>query len=97
MGAKITYLSYKKGVPKNFAPNIPLYFGKVFEIPKNFLQKVLWSGFGAEATTFNTTNRTAYAARLFFFPKCKKSVCMRIFQKFGKNLYMMLFIENYSV
>ena len=26
---------------------------KVFEIPKDFLQKVLWSGFGAEATTFN--------------------------------------------
>ena len=38
----------KKGVPKNFPPNTPLYFGEVFEIPKDFLQKVLcvqvWGG-----------------------------------------------------
>ena len=38
----------KKGVPKNFTPTIPIYFGEVFEIPKDFLQKVLcvrvWGG-----------------------------------------------------
>ena len=46
-----TYLSPKKGKPKNFTPKIPLYFGEVFEIPKDFLQKVLWSGFGGIAPT----------------------------------------------
>ena len=33
--------------------NTPIYSGKVFEIPKDFLQKVLWSEFGADAPTFN--------------------------------------------
>jgi len=28
-------------IRKNFAPTTPLYFCKVFEIPKDFLQKVL--------------------------------------------------------
>ena len=27
---KITYLSYKKGKPKNFTPTTPIYFGKSF-------------------------------------------------------------------
>ena len=36
-------------MPKNFAPTIPLHFGKAFEFPKDFLRKVLWSGFGADS------------------------------------------------
>ena len=45
---KIAYLSYKKGKPKNFTPTAPIYFGKAFEIPKDFSRKVLcvqvWGG-----------------------------------------------------
>ena len=48
-------------MPKNFAPNIPLYFGEVFEFPKDFLQKVLWSGFGAEAPTSNAHKKHGIA------------------------------------
>ena len=44
-------------MPKNFAPTTPLCFCKVFEIPKDFLQKVLWSGFGADAPTDNTRKK----------------------------------------
>ena len=39
-----TYLSCKKGKPKNFAPNTSLYFGKVFEIPKDFSRTYLFFG-----------------------------------------------------
>ena len=39
-------------MPKNFAQKAPLYFGEAFGIPKDFLQKVLWSGFGADAPTY---------------------------------------------
>ena len=46
-----TYLSYKKGKPKNFPPTTPLYFGETFKIPKDFSRKALWSGFGADAPT----------------------------------------------
>ena len=55
-----TFLS-EKCVPKNFAPTTPLYFGEVFEFPKDFLQKVLWSGFGAEAPTFNAHKKHGIA------------------------------------
>ena len=48
-------------MPKNFAPITPIYFCKVFEIPKDFLQKVLWSGFGAEAPTFNAHKKHGIA------------------------------------
>ena len=40
-------------MPKNFAPNIPLHFSEAFGFPKDFSRKVLWSGFGADAPTFN--------------------------------------------
>ncbi len=39
-----SYLSYKKGKPKNFPPNTPLHFGEAFEIPKDFSRKVLCVG-----------------------------------------------------
>jgi len=41
---KITYLSYKKGKPKNFMPTAPIYFGKAFEVQRNFSRKVSLSG-----------------------------------------------------
>ena len=49
-----TYLSYKKGKPKNFPSTTPLYFGEAFEIPKDFSRKVLCvRGLGRIAPTFN--------------------------------------------
>ncbi len=38
---------------------------KVFEIPRDFLQKVPWSGFGAEAPTFNAHIKKHGVAVLF--------------------------------
>jgi len=57
-------------MPKNFTPTAPLYFGKAFEIPKDFLQKVLWSGFGADAPTFNTHKKHGNAVLFYFFVMC---------------------------
>ena len=39
----LTFLS-EKSKQKNSVPNTSLYFGGVFEIPKDFSRKVLWSG-----------------------------------------------------
>jgi len=39
----LTFLS-EKSKQKNSVPNTSLYFGEAFEVPKDFLQKVLWSG-----------------------------------------------------
>ena len=43
-----SYFSYKKSKQKNFPPTTPLYFGKAFEIPKDFSRKVsligVWGG-----------------------------------------------------
>ena len=36
-------------IRKNFAPITPPYFYKVFEVPRDFFQKVPWSGFGADS------------------------------------------------
>ena len=39
-------------MPKNFAPNAPIYFGKAFEVPRNFSRKVsLVRGLGQKAPT----------------------------------------------
>ena len=51
-----TYLSYKKGKPKNFPSTTPLYFGEAFV-----------SGFGADAPTFNAHTKTRINARFLFF------------------------------
>ena len=62
--SRLIFLS-EKGRHKNFALTIPLYFCKVFEITKDFLQKVLWSGFGAEAPTDNAHTKKHGNAVLF--------------------------------
>ena len=59
------HLSYKKGVPKNFPQNTPLYFCEAFEIPKDFSRKVLWSGFGADAPTDNAYTKKHGNAAFF--------------------------------
>ena len=46
---KSPYFSYKKSMQKNFPPITALYFSKVFEVPRDFSRKVLWSGFGADS------------------------------------------------
>ena len=51
-------------MPKNFAQNAPLYFGKAFEIPKGFSRKVLWSGFGGDAPTYNAQKKHGVAVLL---------------------------------
>ena len=60
-----THLSYKKGVPKNFPQNTPLYFGEAFEVPRDFSRKVLWSGFGADAPTDNAYTKKRGNAAFF--------------------------------
>ena len=45
---KSPYFSYKKSRQKNFPPITPLYFSKVFEVPRDFSRKVpcvrVWGG-----------------------------------------------------
>ncbi len=64
-------------IRKTFAPTISLYFCKVFEIPKDFLQKVLWSEFGADAQTFNAYTQKARHCRAFFILKVPRRMLSR--------------------
>jgi len=52
-------------IRKTFAQTHHFILAKVFEIPKDFLQKVLWSGFGADAPTFTSTHKKHGNAVLF--------------------------------
>ena len=74
----LSYLSYNKGKPKNFPPNTSLYFSKVFEFPKDFFQKVLWSGFGAEAPTLNADIKKHGDAVLFYSPNNDKNCSLKM-------------------
>ncbi len=50
---KITYLSYKKGKPKNFRTDYTdLFWQKLLSFQRTFLEKSFVSGFGAEAPTY---------------------------------------------
>ena len=60
-----THLSFGERCAKELCSKTSLYFGRVFKIPKDFLQKVLWSGFGAEAPTDNEHKKRGNAAFLF--------------------------------
>jgi len=55
-------------VPKNFAQKAPLYFGKAFEIPKDFSRKVLcvrvW---GEQPPTDNATQKSTALPCFFIF------------------------------
>ena len=55
-------------IRKNFAPNYLFVLSKAFEVPRNFFQKVPWSGFGADAPTFNAHAKKHGVAVLFCFP-----------------------------
>ena len=61
-----TYLSCKKGKPKNFAPNTSLYFGKVFEIPKDFSRTYLF--FGERCAKELHSNTPLYFGKVFEIP-----------------------------
>ena len=69
-------------MPKNFTPTTPIYFNKVFEIPKDFLQKVLcvrvW---GRTAPTDNALTKKARHCRAFYFVKicwnCVRGPCFK--------------------
>ena len=78
-----TFLS-EKSRKKNFPSTTPIYLGKVFEIPKDFLQKVLWSGFGAEAPTDNAPKKVRQC-RAFFIIKtcwnCRSKPCFKVLLK----------------
>ena len=50
---------------------------KVFEIPKDFLQKVLWSGFGAEATTFNAHTKSTALPCFFILSQYVRTAVRR--------------------
>ena len=53
-----SYFSYKKSKQKNFPPTTPIYFGKAFEVPKNFSRKVSYvRGLGRTAPTFNARKK----------------------------------------
>ena len=43
----------------------PFIFAKVFEIPKDFFQKALWSGFGATPRHLTRTHPHGDAVRFF--------------------------------
>jgi len=62
-----TYLSYKKGKPKNFPPNTSFYFGKAFEVPRNFSRKVscvkVWGGQPQHSIHVKNAEKSAF---LFF-------------------------------
>ena len=69
-----TYLSPKKGKPKNFTLKIPLYFSEVFEIPKDFLQKVLWSGLGADSPNIKCYKKHGNAVLFISLQKMKEDL-----------------------
>ena len=72
----------KKGVPKNFPPNTPLYFGEVFEIPKDFLQKVLcvrvWGG---QPQLITLSQKKHGIAVLFILSKCVGTAFQTLLQE----------------
>ena len=55
-------------IRKNFAPNYLFVLSKAFWFPKDFSRKALWSGFGADAPTFNAHAKKHGVAVLFCFP-----------------------------
>ena len=62
-----TFLS-EKGVGENFAPKIPLYFGKAFEVPRNFSRKVSCVGvWGGQPQHSMHTKKHGNAVLLFFY------------------------------
>ena len=76
---------------KNFPPNTPLYFGKVFEVPRNFLQKVSCVGVPRRtAPTYLSykkgkpknfpPNTSLYFGEAFEIPKdfSRKVLCVRV-------------------
>ena len=80
----------KKGVPKNFTPTIPIYFGEVFEIPKDFLQKVLcvrvwWR----TAPTDNALTKKARQCRAFLF-------CQNVLELRSKPPFLTFLIRKVS-
>ena len=80
-----TYLSYKKGKPKNFLPNIPLYWGKDFEFPKDFSRKVLWSGFGQTPQLTMPTKKHGVAVLFIIAIICWNCVPNLALRGFLKN------------
>ena len=60
-----TYLSYKKGKPKNFPQTHHFILAKLLKFQETFHEKFLVSGFGASAPTFNT-HKKARRRRAFY-------------------------------
>ena len=61
---ELTFLERKVDIRTSLKTH-QFILAKVFEIPKDFLQKVLWLGFGADAPTFTSTHKKHGIAVLF--------------------------------
>ena len=73
-----TVLFFRRKVGKRtFVPNTPIYFGEAFEVPRNFPEKFLVSGIGADAPTSNAHTKKHGDAVLFIF--CIKNLPQNIF------------------
>ena len=59
----------RKGRQKNFPPTAPLYFGKAFEIPKDFSRKVLCVGGWGRRPNIQCTHKKHGIAVLFSRPR----------------------------
>ena len=69
-----THLSYKKGVPKNFPQNTPLYFGEAFEVPRDFSRKVLCVGVGGRRPNIQCLHKKRGIAAFFY---CRQQLELR--------------------
>ena len=58
-------------MPKNFTQTHHFILSKVFEIPRNFLQKVPWSGFGADSPNIQYTRKNAVHTAFFNYRQNK--------------------------
>ena len=65
-------------MPKNFAPNAPLYFGEAFEIPRNFARTYLSYKKGVPKNF--APNAPLYFGEAFEIPKdfSRKVLCVRV-------------------
>ena len=79
----------RKGRQKNFPPTAPLYFGKAFEIPKDFSRKVLCVGVWGRRPNIQYTQKARQCRAFLFFRyvlELRSKPCFKgIFVKIPKN------------
>ena len=74
----------EKGVGENFAPKIPLYFGKAFGIPKGFSRKVLCVGVWGGNPNIQCTKKARHCRAFIFHQQLelRSKLCFKgLFEK----------------